>query len=112
MAVTLIFSLLYNNEIMQLTTQALILAVILGTLLIVSNIILVAHKAFGPDAMLSALIGAAVIALMVYDTDCLTRGQCHGWSWIRTALYSIVPVIAIIHSLWNLKKDKEQKHIV
>lgn len=86
----------------QLTTQAFILAVVLGVLLLVTNITLILQKAFNVGTILTTLIAAAVIALMVYDTDCLTRGKCAGWSWIRTILYSIVPIVAILYSVWGI----------
>ena len=95
---------------MQLTTQALVLAIVLGTLLVVTNIALILQKAFNPGTIISSLIGAAVIALMVYDTDCLTKGSCKGWSWVRTILYSIVPVIAILYGVRGMAmKEKAEK---
>lgn len=84
---------------MLMTTPALILAIVLGALLIITNVALIMKKAFSVGTLLTSMIGAAVIALMVYDTDCLTRGSCVGWSWIRTILYSIVPVVTILYSV-------------
>ena len=36
------------------------------------------------------------VVFMVFDTNCLVMGQCGVYAWIRTVLWSIVPLIAII----------------
>jgi hypothetical protein len=42
------------------------------------------------------------ILLLVYDTDCLTAGECSIWSWIRTVLYVIFPVLFLIFYLYMM----------
>ena len=48
--------------------------------------------------IISLIIMALLITLIVYDTNCLTAGQCNTWSWIRTALYVILPIISLVLS--------------
>lgn len=48
--------------------------------------------------IISLIIMALLITLIVYDTNCLTAGQCNTWSWIRTALYIILPIISLVLS--------------
>lgn len=42
-------------------------------------------------------------AVTIYDTDCLVLGGCGTWSWIRTVLYMLAPIISIAGALvWTL----------
>ena len=50
------------------------------------------------DYIISLIIMALLITLIVYDTNCLTAGQCNTWSWVRTALYIILPIISLVLS--------------
>jgi hypothetical protein len=40
-----------------------------------------------------AMVISAVI--LAYDTNCLTEGGCGVWSWIRTVVYCLQPIIII-----------------
>lgn len=93
---------------MALTTQATVLAVILGLLAIGGLVTSIVQKQFGLDTILGLLITVPILALMVYDTHCLTRGQCEVWSWIRTILYAILPTIAIIFTIVALVKKSKK----
>ena len=48
------------------------------------------------SSVVGCLCTLLTIGIMTFDTDCLTSGSCEIWSWIRTILYIIVPVIAIL----------------
>jgi ABC-type dipeptide/oligopeptide/nickel transport system permease component len=48
--------------------------------------------------IISLIIMVLLITLIVYDTNCLTAGQCNTWSWVRTALYIILPIISLVLS--------------
>lgn len=57
---------------------------------------------------IAGLVGFTfVIILMTYDTECLVRGQCHGWSWIRTIVYSIMPVALVVMLVISMAKKKK-----
>lgn len=48
------------------------------------------------------------IALLIYDTDCLTSGNCNIWSWIRTILYAILPVLGIVFMVIGYRQQGKQ----
>lgn len=48
------------------------------------------------------------IALLIYDTDCLTTGNCNVWSWIRTILYAILPVLGIVFMVLGYRHQAQQ----
>ena len=60
--------------------------------------IAIKNKTFKPSgsSVFGCLCTLLAIGIMTFDTDCLTSGSCEIWSWIRTILYIIVPVIAIL----------------
>ena len=49
-----------------------------------------------------------MIALLIYDTDCLTSGNCNIWSWIRTVLYAILPVLGIVLTIMGYRQLSSQ----
>lgn len=44
------------------------------------------------------------VVLLIYDTDCLTTGNCNVWSWIRTILYLILPVLGIVFTILGFRQ--------
>ncbi len=94
---------------MALSPQAMTIAVVYVILTFVSTGIAITQDGFGVSVVLGFLFSSLFIALVVYDTLCLTQGDCGVWSWIRTALYLIVPTIALIVSIFLFVNRKEQK---
>jgi preprotein translocase subunit SecG len=76
-----------------LTKQTWVLAIVyaLSTL---GYVILAATN--DPQKLLWLLVFLPFSALVVYDTECLVRGNCMEWAWIRTTLYALLPVIFLI----------------
>jgi hypothetical protein len=58
--------------------------------------------------LLFVFIWLITIPLLTYDTHCLTDGPCGVWSWIRTVLYCITPVVVILTSLFSGSKSSEE----
>ena len=50
---------------------------------------------------------AIFIAVVVYDTNCLVVGDCNVWSWIRTILYLLLPIVVIIVLFVFMAKQKK-----
>lgn len=48
------------------------------------------------------IIWISLLALIVYDTQCLTSGECNIWSWVRTVIYAILPCLSIIFTLLGI----------
>jgi hypothetical protein len=58
--------------------------------------------------VIAFFIWIAMIALLIYDTDCLTTGNCNIWSWIRTVLYAILPVLGIVLTIIGFRQISSQ----
>ncbi len=71
-------------------------------LLIISFITAIVKKAFNASFLVGFIFSIGFVALMTYDTACLTHGTCDVWSWIRSVLWIIFPVIFLIFYLFSL----------
>ena len=87
---------------MALSVPAIILAIVYGLCLTIGIVMSVVKHQFNVLTAISFLFSAAFIALLIYDTQCLTAGSCNTWSWIRTILYVIFPVIALLTAFFSL----------
>lgn len=79
-----------------MSPQALVIAIVYALVILLSIIGMIQQKQLGVSAFFGLLLGIAFAWLIVYDTDCLTQGQCTVWSWIRTMLYVLFPVLMLI----------------
>jgi hypothetical protein len=64
--------------------------------------------------MLTFFILVGFIVLLAFDTNCLTEGGCSIWSWIRTVLNLIIPilfVVMVIIALVNIKKMQSENNV-
>jgi hypothetical protein len=74
--------------------------------------IIIIPSVFRTAKMIVTIISAFVIVtglviLLAFDTNCLTAGGCSIWSWIRTILNLIMPilfVVMVIMALVHIKK--------
>lgn len=81
---------------------------IVYVLVILASIITsLAHRSFSSMTAVGMLLASIVICIMVYDTHCLTSGNCGVWSWIRTGIYVIIPIIALIFWIGNIGDKKK-----
>ncbi len=99
---------------MQLSKQAWTLAIVYIICLIVNIISLIVDGSFSVGIAIGLIVVIAHMALIVFDTACLTVGSCNIWSWVRTVLFVILPVIitiVILVSLTQGKKSNENKQI-
>lgn len=90
----------FSPQAVLLTVVLLILSVIMGYLTFSSD------GAVAPKIVVYIfwLISCAVF---IYDTYCLVNGDCHTWSWIRTILYIIGPIIFMIIFFVSMAKVNE-----
>ena len=95
---------------MALSTQALILAIVYVLCVIVGLVMTIKAGVFNILSFIGVLLTLAFIALLVYDTQCLTSGNCTAWSWVRTVIYILFPAISLIlgaFALFSKKKDDD-----
>lgn len=93
-----------------MSPQAIVIFSVFLILAILSTIIMIKGKVDAYRIVISVLAWLASALLMAFDTNCLSAGQCDVWSWIRTSLYIILPVILIIlMAIALLSEDKEKR---
>ena len=90
---------------MKLSPQAIILALVFSVLFVVNLVVTIWKKRFSPMTILSIFVSIMLYALIVYDTHCLTTGTCNVWSWIRTVLYSILPILLVVALIMSMVKN-------
>lgn len=90
----------------MISIPAIIIAVVYLLCMIAGLVIIIAYNMMNIWYGISLIFQLALILLFVYDTDCLTRGGCGVWSWIRTILNIIFPVIFLIIIISTLSKRK------
>ena len=94
---------------MNISIQAKILAIIYLIVTSLSVLGALVSRTISWEGTIMTLIWLALAALIVYDTHCLTSGQCNTWSSIRTVIYSIIPVLAIITMLIAVFPSSQQE---
>ena len=93
--------------------QAITIFIVYGLCLLLSIIFSITNHQFNALTSIGYIISAAFIALLVFDTNCLSNDTCNTWSWIRTILYSIFPciiLIIIIYSIFASKKTTQEQN--
>jgi len=98
---------------MLLSVQSIILTVVYGLCIIIGSIMLIplAFQAKMMDVFITASIMTLIyVGLLIYDTNCLTKGQCNVWSWIRTILYLILPIIVILMEISMIRALRSEKY--
>jgi uncharacterized membrane protein (DUF485 family) len=69
---------------------------------------MILYKQWSTGAIVGLIFYVLFVALTTYDTECLVKGNCVVWSWIRTVLYTFFPTIILIFIIVALiKRDKE-----
>lgn len=79
---------------MFLAPQSVLIAVVLGVLTLIAAVGTIVN--YSNEALAGLLLWVAVFAVVIYDTECLANSPCGVWSWIRTALWSLIPIFAIV----------------
>jgi hypothetical protein len=79
-----------------MSAQAWTVAIVYLILCIMGVVAAVKAGQFTASYVIGLLVTLLFIGLLTYDTACLTVGNCGVWSWIRTILYIIIPIIVII----------------
>lgn len=94
-----------------MSPQTYTIAIVYSLLLIISTGTAWKQQGFSLNLAWSFLLSLGLIALVSYDTLCLTQGNCGVWSWIRTVIYILIPVILII--MWTItlfQKDESSQN--
>lgn len=93
----------------ELSKQAMVVAVVYVLSLLVGLVASISAKKFSFATVLSFLMGLGFAALVTYDTACLTAGNCGTWSWVRTFLYVLFPAIGVVAAIFALFSGKGLK---
>lgn len=98
---------------MSLTPQAILVLIVYVLSLTVGTVVSFHSGQFDVKAAIALLMSLGFLVLLVYDTQCLTMGSCSTWSWVRSVLYVIVPVVSmimlIVSAYGSGKNEKETK---
>jgi hypothetical protein len=81
---------------------------IAGVYLVLTLVMAIALIKIGQKLVAAFLFIGHVLftALLAYDTNCLSSGNCGVWSWIRTAFYIICPLLLTFMLLMALSTGK------
>ena len=94
-----------------MSPQALVILIVYVIIFLISLGSSIYAKQFNILTFFGFLIYIGFIALITYDTNCLTIGNCGIWSWVRTIFYIIFPVLTMIMLLVSLFKKKDDGKI-
>lgn len=94
-----------------MSAQSYILGIVYLLSFIAGIVLAIIRKEVTPWYLAWSFISFLLISLLIYDTHCLTSVYpCTVWSWIRTGLYVILPILSLIFWGYNIKhKDDEVK---
>lgn len=92
-----------------MSTQAWVVAIVYLLCIVIGIVGSITSKTFTMWSALGAFVGILVLLLVTYDTACLTNGYCGAWSWVRTVLYVIVPVIVLVIFFFAIVFGKKTK---
>lgn len=95
-----------------MSPQAYVVTIVYFIILIIYLGAIIKARQFTVMQIISFFVSLGMILLIIYDTDCLTKGSCNVWSWIRTIIYVIFPTLVIILlglSLFTVDEDKQPK---
>ena len=89
-----------------LSPQSILLTVILGVLTLVAAVATFLN--YTEESLLGLIIWVAIFAILIYDTECLVTGSCGMWSWVRTILWSIIPIFVIVVLIMAMVRNKRR----
>lgn len=92
---------------MALSPQANLIAVVYVLSIIIGIGMSFKAGTFGMNSIFGTLVTLALLSLILYDTQCLTQGNCGTWSWIRSVLYVLLPSIGLIMMAVSLFQKKD-----
>lgn len=92
----------YQNK---MSPQAILLTVVLGILTIFMAV--VTFMNFTIEGLVTLIFWIILFAVSIYDTQCLVQGNCFAWSWVRTVLWAIIPIIMIAVIISALARNKK-----
>lgn len=85
-------------------------AIIVGVTLLAVYVLVIVSLAMSKAAwwmlLIQSILALLMVALVVYDTNCLTSGNCVVWSWIRSLWMALGNVLFIIISIMFMVKTK------
>lgn len=92
--------------------QAILLLVVYILIIIIATVSAIQKQGASYILGLNVVLSLALTILLAYDTACLTSGNCGIWSWVRTVLYIVIPIIGIIIWIISLIRNKNDTSLV
>lgn len=89
-----------------LSPQSILLTVVLGVLTLVAAVATFLN--YTEESLLGLIIWVAIFAILIYDTECLVTGSCGMWSWVRTVLWSIIPIFVIVVLIMAMVRNRRR----
>lgn len=94
-----------NNK--MFSPQAILLVVVYILIIIIATVSAIQKQGASYILGLNVVLSVALTILLAYDTACLTSGNCGIWSWVRTVLYILIPIIGIIIWIVSLLRNNK-----
>jgi hypothetical protein len=92
-----------------MSAHSYILAIIYFLVIVLGLSLSIKTHTIGLNIIPITLIVIVFAILIVYDTNCLTSGNCTIWSLIRTIIYAILPILAVISLTISLFQKSQAK---
>lgn len=98
---------------MGLSNQAITVTAVYSLVMLVSVIgTWTRGAAFTAADILAYFLYVVILIMLAYDTHCLSSGRCDVWSWIRTTIYCIIPVLFLLMLLYSLATNKNEDGVI
>lgn len=95
-----------------MSVQSWVLAIVLSLIAVLVIVSWIIYKTWSLGGTVSLILYLLFVAITTYDTECLVEGKCIIWSWIRSVIYMIIPVIIIIIYLYALAASSKSKNAI
>jgi hypothetical protein len=93
---------------MFVSLQALVVLIVYVLVMIAAIVTSIVKSKFSAGTAIGLLFAIILLGITVYDTHCLTSGSCTAWSWIRTGIYILLPIIGLILWIASFGKDEDE----
>ncbi len=91
-----------------MSPQALTIVIVYAIIIIIGLVGTIMSKKLNAFSVIGFIMSVGMAALLTYDTNCLSVGNCGIWSWIRTGFYIFMPVVMILLFIFAIfKKEPE-----
>lgn len=90
-----------------MSPQALTIVIVYAIVIITGIVGTIMSKKLNAFSVIGFIMSIGMAALLTYDTNCLSVGNCGIWSWVRTGFYIFIPVVMILLFIFAIFKKDE-----